>query len=156
MIASRARSWRFRIFEAEDLEEAYRLDQSCYPPGIAYSRYALREFLSAPGSRAWVAEEEAESLAGLVIVRHMRGDRGHVITLDVLAARRRQGLGSQLLSTAEAWLHERGVRRVRLETAVSNQAAVQFWQRAGYRVVGTLRRYYLDHEDAYRMEKELE
>jgi len=157
MIASRARTQRVhvRVFEAGDFEAAYRLDQSCYPPGIAYSRYALREFLSAPGNQVWVAEKQAGRLAGLVIVRHVGRDRGHVITLDVRADRRRQGLGSQLLATAEAWLQERGVRRVRLETAASNVAAVAFWRKAGYQVMGTLRRYYLDRDDAYRMEKEL-
>jgi ribosomal-protein-alanine N-acetyltransferase len=157
MVTSRARPGRSRIrtFEPEDFEAAYRLDKSCYPPGIAYSRYALREFLSASGSRAWIAEEEQEALSGLVIVRHIGRARAHVITLDIREDRRRQGLGSRLLATAEEWLRERGVRRVRLETAVSNEPAVAFWQKAGYQVVGTLLKYYLDRDDAYRMEKEL-
>ena len=72
VVLSRPRSGspRVRRYEREDFEAAYRLDQSCYPPGIAYSRYALREFLSAPGSRAWVAEEPPGELAGLVIVQN--------------------------------------------------------------------------------------
>jgi hypothetical protein len=57
VVLSRARSGsvRVRSYEPGDFEAAYRLDQSCYPPGIAYSRYALREFLTALGSRAWVS-----------------------------------------------------------------------------------------------------
>lgn len=143
-----------RAFEPEDFEAAYRLDQACYPPGIAYSRYALREFLSLPNARAWVAEEN-EGLVGFVIVRRVGRDRGHVITLDVRADRRRRGVGRKLLETAEAWLAAEGVRRVQLETAVNNQAAVAFWTQAGYEVRGVLRGYYLGRENAYRMEKEL-
>lgn len=143
-----------REFEPEDFEAAYRLDQACYPPGIAYSRYALDEFLTLPGARAWVAQEE-EYLVGFVIVRKFGRDRGHIITLDVREDRRRRSLGSRLLATAEVWLTEQGVRRVRLESAVNNQPAVAFWKKAGYEILGVLPRYYLDRDDAYRMEKEL-
>lgn len=158
MIASslRARlSWvRVRAFQPEEFEAAYRLDQVCYPPGIAYSRYVLKEFLSLPGARAWIAEEQKE-LVAFVIVRQVGRDRGHVITLDVREDRRRRGIGSKLLKTAEEWLAQQGVKRVQLETAVDNQAAVAFWQQAGYQVLRVLPRYYLDRDDAYQMEKPL-
>jgi ribosomal-protein-alanine N-acetyltransferase len=144
-----------RSYEPGDFEAAYRLDQSCYPPGIAYSRYALREFLTALGSRAWVTQERPGELAGLVIVRQMGPDRGHIITLDIHVKQRRKGLGSRLLKTAEEWLRSQGVRRVRLEAAVSNQTALAFWQGAGYQTVGRLRQYYPGRVDAYRMEKGL-
>ncbi|MCH8948046.1 MAG: GNAT family N-acetyltransferase [Acidobacteria bacterium] len=143
-----------RPYEAKDFEVIYRLDQLCYPPGIAYSRFGLRMFLAEPGARAWVAEEGG-ALPGFVLVRQVRSTRGHVITLDVRADRRRHGIGRALLDTAEVWLAAQGVRRVRLETAVDNQAALAFWQQAGYEVKGTLPGYYLDRDDAYRMEKEL-
>ena len=159
MIASRplqdqSASVRVRPFQPEDFEAAYRLDQACYPPGIAYSRYALAEFLSLPGARAWAAEEEKE-LAAFIIVRKMGASRGHIITLDVRADRRRRGLGRRLLGTAEAWLAAEGVKRVRLETAADNEAAVAFWRATGYEAVATLPRYYLGRHDAYRMEKQL-
>lgn len=150
-----------RAYQRKDFEAAYRLDQACYPPGIAYSRYALREFFSLPGTAAWVAEEEEEppppkaGLVGFVIVRPVGSRRGHVITLDVRADRRRRGIGRTLLATAETWLRAQGVRRVRLETAVENPTAVAFWRQAGYQVQGVLPRYYLGRDDAYQMEKEL-
>lgn len=150
-----------RRFQPEDFEAAYRLDQTCYPPGIAYSRYALREFLSEPGAQAWVAEEEGKlapqkaGLVGFVIVRRLGADRGHVVTLDVREDRRRRGIGRTLLQTAETWLAAHGVKRVRLETAVDNHAAVAFWQQAAYEILGVLPGYYLGRDDAYRMEKNL-
>ena len=156
MIASRAQLTlvQVREFQAEDFDAAYRLDQACYPPGIAYSRYALREFLGAPGARAWVAEEESQ-LVAFIIVRKVGAGRGHIITLDVREDRRRRGIGTELLRAAEAWLAAQGVKRIRLETATDNAAAVTFWQRAGYATVAHLPRYYLAQQDAYRMEKDL-
>jgi len=143
-----------REFLPEDFDAAYRLDQACYPPGIAYSRHALGEFLTLPGARAWVAEGEG-ALVAFVIVRKTGKARGHVITLDVREDRRRRGVGSMLLSTAENWLASEGVRRMRLETAVNSSTALVFWEKMGYQAVGVLRRYYLDRDDAYRMEKDL-
>lgn len=152
---------RIRAFGPADFESAYRLDQSCYPPGIAYSRIVLADILATPGVAAWVVDEGGAlatpraGLAGFIVVRQLGPARGHVITLDVREDRRRHGLGSQLLAVAEEWLREQGVRRVRLETAVTNEAGIAFWQQAGYQFAGRLRGYYLGREDAYRMEKEL-
>ena len=150
----RANAVRVRGYEPQDFEAIYRLDQSCYPPGIAYSRYALGEFLSLPGARAWVAEEEKQ-LVAFLIARHVSRRHGHIITLDVREDRRRQGVGTALLVAAEEWLRGEGVTRVRLETAVDNGAAVRFWEKTGYVTVGRLPRYYLGRVDALRMEKEL-
>jgi len=55
----------------------------------------------------------------------------------------------------ERRLAQRGVQYVVLETATSNEAAVAFWTRHGYRSVGVLRRYYLNRIDAYVMQKVL-
>jgi ribosomal protein S18 acetylase RimI-like enzyme len=40
-----------------------------------------------------------------------------------------------------------------LETATENEAGVAFWQRHGYRIEATLKRYYLRRMDAYEMRK---
>lgn len=142
-----------RDFATEDFEAAYRLDQACYPPGIAYSRYALKEFLSLPGTRAWVARENQQLIA-FIIARRMGRDRGYIITLDVSEASRRRGVGSRLLALAEDWLRAEGVRIVRLETAVDNAPAVAFWRQRGYCEVGRAHGYYLGRIDALRMAKE--
>ena len=143
-----------RLYRDADFEVLYRLDQACYPPGIAYSRYALRAFLTQPGAQAFVAEEAGE-VVGFVLVARVGQGRGHVITLDVRAGWRRCRLGTALLERAEQWLAEQGVTRVRLETAVDNAAAVAFWQKVGYRLERAIPPYYLDRIDAYVMEKEL-
>jgi len=45
------------------------------------------------------------------------------------------------------------VRTILLETATDNEAGVAFWQRHGYRIETTLKRYYLRKIDAYEMRK---
>ncbi len=85
------------------------------------------------------------------------GDRGsgHIITIDVLAAARRSGVGSLLLRAAEERLLSAGSRLVELETAVDNVSALAFYKRHGYSVVRTWPRYYSNGVDALVLEKEL-
>jgi ribosomal protein S18 acetylase RimI-like enzyme len=66
---------------------------------------------------------------------------------------RRRGVGAALLQKNESNLVARGVRSILLETAITNEAAVAFWQRHGYRIEATLKRYYLGRLDAYEMRK---
>ncbi len=136
-----------------DLEALYRIDQACFAHGIAYSKATLRWYLSLPGAMCLVAEKDS-SMAGFILGCAGAAE-AHLITLDVLAAHRRRGLGSLLLDTLEARCAAAGVRTIELETATDNQAAIAFWQKHGYRTVGVLPRYYLGRTDAFFMRKSL-
>jgi [ribosomal protein S18]-alanine N-acetyltransferase len=142
---------QLREYEWHDFNAIYKLDQSCFPPGIAYSKTTLRYFLSLATGQSLLAVENNE-IAGFIL-SEVNGSLAHIITLDVGKAYRRSGVGSKLLSAMEDAVAAQGVRTVLLETAVNNEAAVAFWQRHGYSVEGVLKRYYLSHIDAYEMRK---
>jgi ribosomal-protein-alanine N-acetyltransferase len=142
-----------RSYEPGDFEILYEIDQLCYPPRIAYSRRTLRWFLRAPGADCVVAEFE-DKIAGFILTESEAG-LGHIITIDVLEGYRRSGLGTALLRAAEQHLFERGIRRVELETARDNDAAIAFWQKHGYRTKSVFKRYYPDGADAFSMVKSL-
>ena len=144
--------------------ELYEIDQLCYEPAIAYSRRELRNYLRFPGADCVVAEAGAaantknkfheSSIAGFCVTAH-EDDWGYIITIDVLEAYRRHGLGSQLLAEAERRLAANGAREIALDTAVNNAAAIAFWQKHGYRILGTRKGYYPGGVDAYAMAKKL-
>jgi ribosomal protein S18 acetylase RimI-like enzyme len=142
-----------RAYEAQDFDALYKLDQSCFPRGIAYSKTTLRYFLALPSAECLVAVEEND-IAGFIL-SELDGPVAHIITLDVAEVHRRSGVGSLLLNAAERSLYAQGVRGMYLETAVNNHAAVNFWSRHGYIVEGTLKRYYLSRIDGYEMRKAL-
>ena len=77
---------RLRDFRSGDLEDAYRLDQACFEPEIAYTRGQIREFLSRPNATGVVAEI-GDGLAGFAI-GNRSGTRGHIVTIDVPADQR--------------------------------------------------------------------
>ena len=140
-----------RPYDPQDFSALYRLDQSCFPTGIAYSKSTLRYFLSLRCADCLVAMEDTH-IAGFILTEE-NPPLAHVITLDVSEKFRRRGIGSALLAESERNLALRGVRHVLLETATTNDAAVAFWQRHGYVVKATLKRYYLGRLDAYEMRK---
>ena len=142
-----------RSYEPHDFAALYKLDQSCFPPGISYSKTTLRYFLTLPSADCVVAVEE-NHIVGFVLSEE-NPPLAHIITLDVPEKQRRSGIGTALLQNLEANLAARGVRSILLETATDNEAAVAFWKRHGYRIEATLKRYYLRQLDAYEMRKVL-
>jgi len=142
-----------RTYQPEDFEALYKLDQSCFPRGIAYSKTTLRYFLALSSAQCLLAVEK-NVIVGFILSER-DGALAHIITLDVAEGHRRSGVGSLLLKTAEEMLAAQGVRTVFLETAVNNHAAVNFWSRHGYTKEGILKRYYLNRIDGYEMRKTL-
>lgn len=140
-----------RQYEPHDFGTIYKLDQACFPPGIAYSKMMLRYYLAQPGAECLVAEENGK-IAGFLISEE-NPPLGHMITLDVAQSHRRLGVGSLLLAENEAHMIFRGVRTVLLETSTTNEAGIAFWERHGYRREAVLKNYYPGRLDAFEMRK---
>ncbi|MGC2327537.1 MAG: N-acetyltransferase [Candidatus Sulfotelmatobacter sp.] len=159
-----------RDFRLDDFETLWHIDQECFSPGISYSRPELKFYIRRRGSFTLVAENVAEQAAAQVgeeaaatpgdrkisgFIVTQTGRTGHIITIDVIAAARRSGVGSQLLQAAEDRLRLAGSTAVGLETAVDNLSALAFYKRHGYSLIETVPRYYSSGVDALRMKKEL-
>jgi ribosomal protein S18 acetylase RimI-like enzyme len=143
-----------RPFEPHDFAKLHKLDQACFAPGIAYSKWSLQYFLNLPAADCLVAEE-GKQLAGFILAE-ANPPLAHIITLDVAAAQRRKGLGATLLNEMEKHFRYKEVKSVLLETAVDNESGIAFWKHHGYRTEAVLKRYYLGRVDAYEMRKRLE
>ena len=142
-----------RSYTPEDFETLYEIDQVCYEPAIAYSRREFRNYLRFPGAECVIAEDGGK-IAGFCLTAHQR-TRGYIITIDVLAAFRRRGVGSALLAEVERRLAVNGAIEVGLETATDNESAIAFWQKHGYRTRGVWKGYYPGGRDAFAMTKSL-
>ena len=138
----------------EDFDALYEIDQLCYEEEVAYSKRELRAYLRFRGSECVVAAVDGK-IAGFCISAR-QGDRGYIVTLDVLPQFRRLYVGTALLQEIERRLAENGVREAALETATDNEAAVSFWKKHGYRSRGVREGYYPNGRDAFAMTKFLE
>lgn len=140
-----------RDFKPDDFDTLWRIDQECFPAGIAYSQAELKAYLRHRGAITLVAAE-GEGIGGFIVAHS--GLAGHVVTIDVIAAARRSGVGSLLLREAEDRLKASGSREIRLETAVDNISALAFYKRHGYNVIRTWPRYYSNGVDALVLKKD--
>jgi ribosomal-protein-alanine N-acetyltransferase len=151
-----------RDFQPADFDMLWRIDQQCFPPGISYSRMELRHYTRRRGAFTLVAvdakgeekgEDTNQEIVGFIVAHG--GNRGHIITIDVVASARRSGTGSGLLRAAEERLQAAGSPEVWLETAVDNVSALSFYKRHGYSIVKTLPRYYSNGVDALVLRRDL-
>ncbi|MBA3914578.1 MAG: GNAT family N-acetyltransferase [Acidobacteriales bacterium] len=136
-----------------DFERLLEIDRECFPPGIAYSRLELKFYMKRPGAFTLIAE--LPEICGFIVAELNRGRQGHVITIDVLAAARRLGVGTALLTASEDRLRTAGATRLHLETAVDNLPAIRFYKRHGYFLERTIPHYYANGVDAFVMSKDL-
>ena len=146
-------SVQLRSYLPSDFETLYRIDQICFPKGISYGRFEMKVYLRAQGSYCLLAETGG-TVAGFILAE-LAPDEGHIVTLDILEEYRRQGIGSLLLSAAEKEMISQGGKRMVLETATTNAAAIALWEKCGYHQLGIMENYYGSGQDAFRMGKEL-
>jgi [ribosomal protein S18]-alanine N-acetyltransferase len=176
-VPSNIQDFQIRDYRPADFEALWCIDQTCFPPGISYSRSELKIYMRRRGSFTLIAErilskmpiestflklkknpEVAErdgEITGFIVAEAGNRGSGHIITIDVLAAARRFGVGSLLLKAAENRIRMAQCHSVELETAVDNISALSFYKRHGYHVMRTFPRYYANGVDALVLQKEL-
>jgi ribosomal-protein-alanine N-acetyltransferase len=84
---------------------------------------------------------------GLILVR-IAADEAEILTLAVVPAARRSGVGGVLLLEASSTAAAMGARALFLEVSVTNIAARALYISAGFIQVGRRRNYYSDSSDA--------
>ena len=120
---------------------------------MAFFQQELKHYIHRQHATTLLAIGKNGEIAGFIVAH--KGAVGHIITIDVLSAFRRAGVGSLLLNAAEDRLQEQGSRAVGLETAVDNLSALAFYKRHGYSVIRTWPRYYPNGVDALVLKKDL-
>ena len=147
-----------RNYRAADFDCLWKIDQTCFPPGIAYTQMDLTGFITRRKAITLVAEypsggEFPGGIAGFAVAQPAK-KVGRILTLDILPQARRFGLATRLIQECEARLRDAGCQQVYLETAVINEPAIRLYSKLGYQILRKLPLYYPTHAlDAYLMGK---
>jgi ribosomal-protein-alanine N-acetyltransferase len=147
-----------RNYRAADFDCLWKIDQTCFPRGIAYTQMDLTGFITRRKAITLVAEytpggEFDGGIAGFAVAQPVK-KVGRMLTLDILPQARRFGLATRLIQECEARLRDAGCEQVYLETAVTNEPAIRLYSKLGYQILRKLPLYYPTHAlDAYLMGK---
>lgn len=147
----------YRLFEPEDFDDLYAIEEVCFEPPQRFSRRYMRHLVQSPNTGTWVAQENF-CLAGFAIVEwstQPNGIAAYVTTIEVLPERRIHGIGSELLRRVEGSAHAEGAVEIRLHVDVENVSAIHLYEANGYHSVGHAEHYYARGRAAKIYMKEL-
>lgn len=138
---------RIRLMRPEDIEQVSAIEADIFSQ--PWSSQGFLEALDSENTLFLVAEEEEiEGYLGM----YLAADEGEITNVAVRKESRRKHLGEKLLTQAVTAAGERGVRSYYLEVRKSNEAAIRLYEKFGFAIVGTRRRFYeKPKEDAYVM-----
>jgi ribosomal-protein-alanine acetyltransferase len=132
------------------LGKFYEIEKQCFGQE-AFTKQQLTYLLTAYNAIGLAARVNSE-IAGFAIARVDIGRNtsfGHILTVDIAPAYRRQGIAQKLLQEIETIFREKGIRECRLEVREDNVAALNLYQKLGYKKVGKLEKYYGEAHGLY-------
>jgi len=94
----------------------------------------MQQFAEQPRAFVPLAEIDGQ-LAGFAIL-HVEGESGYIVTLDVDEAFRRKGIAQVLMERVVVHARETGAAVLFLHVYERNQAAIAFYDHAGFEQVG--------------------
>jgi ribosomal-protein-alanine N-acetyltransferase len=139
-----------RTLQLRDLGAIEAIERDSYSTPWSRSMFA-GELSKASSVCLGALEEDTDELVGYLIVSRYV-DAWHVMNIAVDPNRRRAGVATALLERLFEVTAGDGRRGYTLEVRVSNQAAIDLYQRLGFQPRGIRRAYYTDNrEDALIM-----
>ncbi len=140
------------------LPAVLELDQQCF--GGLWTQDGYQREIDSPNSDLIVlvrneksvsptnGQSTSQSLVGLGCLWSIV-EEAHITIIAVRPDYQRQGLGQTLLLALLHAAHQRGLERSTLEVRISNQSAIDLYQKFGFKVAGRRKAYYEDTgEDA--------
>lgn len=134
-----------------DVFPIHQLEKRCFGDD-AWPWIDVLGALASPGA-IHLKLTDKDEIVGYLIGERRSAQVGWIAAIAVDPDWRRRGLGSRLMTAAEA---ELSTQSVRLSLRGSNQGAFRLYRKLGYRQVDRWTGYYRDGEDALIMEKVLE
>jgi ribosomal-protein-alanine N-acetyltransferase len=150
-----------RAARVDDLPAILLIENSCFPPGIAFTARQVRRLLANPNAIPRVAEgtgsrETKISIAGWCVglVRHAgRHVTGRIYTVAIDPDCQDRGVGKRLITNMLDALVVRDVHRVYLEVRADNTRAIALYEKLGFNIVRDLSGYYGDHVHGVSMRR---
>ncbi len=135
-----------------DLRLITRLEKQLFHDSWDYEQFYF-ELIANPLAHLMVFESKRRVVG--YFDYWITGEAVEIATIAVATTYQKQGIGAKMLAYVEQQARANYAHYISLEVRVSNLAALALYQKCGFVINRTKRKYYPDSEDAYYMLKEL-
>ncbi|MDA8929677.1 ribosomal protein S18-alanine N-acetyltransferase [Gammaproteobacteria bacterium] len=144
--------YKISLLDINDLEEAYEIEVLTNP-----SPWSIDNFKSSfeVGHHGLACKEDSKML-GFLIFSPIKPE-AHLLSIAVIETQQYKGIGSLLLKSMVSQCKAMGINQVFLEVRASNEKAIGFYQKYGFKKDAIRENYYSGDipEDALLMSLEL-
>ncbi|MDG6909947.1 MAG: GNAT family N-acetyltransferase [Nitrososphaerota archaeon] len=157
-VVGKVGDYQVRGCDRDEVPTVIRINSETLPEH--YSDYFYYEIL-AEFPEAFLVAELGGAIVGYVMARieygfsHLKrlglSRKGHIVSIAVSEQHRGRGVATLLMQKAQDAMAAKGATESYLEVRVSNNEAINLYQKLGYRTAGRLEAYYKDGEAALVM-----
>ena len=145
-----------RPAEDKDIPYIMQIENACFPCGVWKKENVLYELHENPVSNFWVIElSHTDTVEGRRIVGFSdywhTFDSATICQIAIHPYLQHHQLGSALMDEIYNDAMAKRVQTITLEVRVSNENAIKFYKKHGFKIVTTKPYYYDNGEDAYYM-----
>ena len=129
--------YKISLLDINDLEEAYEIEVLTNP-----SPWSIDNFKSSfeVGHHGLVCKEDNKML-GFLIFSPIKPE-AHLLSIAVIETQQYKGIGSLLLKSMMSQCNAMGINQVFLEVRASNEKAIGFYQKYGFKKDAIRENYY--------------
>ena len=148
----RGENYILRKLQFKDSEQLHSLDEQCFESERAFTLGYFLLLFFYEEAFGWALEDNDQMSAFILITK--KRNNANIATIDVHPDYRRKGLGTALLSFAEQYLADNGLKSFTLQVEIDNDSAIAMYKKSGFSIVKSLPNYYPGNS-AYLMKKRL-
>jgi ribosomal-protein-alanine N-acetyltransferase len=144
------RAYSVRPGTEDDLSQVAAIEEKTIRP--PWHRQQFQAELEKKFSHFWVVtDDQTDEKVYAYVVFSFPADQAHVQTIAVDPEQQRQGLASYLMRKLIQYVMGKRGESIILEVRVGNTAAIQFYQKMGFIILRTLKKFYPEGQDGYVM-----
>lgn len=143
---------------ATDAQSIHKVNKVCLP--LSYSTSEIISMINSKDHIVLIAKNNKKNIViGFLLARYKKKNKCHILSFGVLEEYRKQGIGSQLITSVKDYIDNRA-NQISLNVHVENESAIKFYKKHEFEIIKTRKDYYCQIEgyilkDAYYMIKQL-
>jgi [ribosomal protein S18]-alanine N-acetyltransferase len=102
-------------------------------------------------NQGFLVAEKHHKIVGFIVGVKTSSEGARILMIAVSEKQRGQNIGSALLNHFLKEIIIQKIKHIELEVKISNNVAIEFYQKHGFIIIDTISKFYQSGEDAYTM-----